>query len=470
MRLIRLSGLLLVVCSTFAFGQPAVEQARQLLGDGEFARALKVVDVALPATKDANAAAKLLLVRGQCLLALGQADKASAAFSSALKKDLGSELDEATASPQAVELLEKARAGLPALVSISVLNGEATVRVDGKPVGPAPLTLELGGGAHVIEATTRDGRGARTNLEVQPGRRVEVNLLLERPAAVAVAPVTPPASAASPGPTPTAPAAPSPAASASPAPAMPGAAAPATPQPARAPTEPALTVTAADVAAGTPQGARRAPPPAPTTTATGPVPSAAASPGPTSAGARPAAPTAPAPTTTARPAPTAPSPDPTNAGARPAAPAPSPASSIAAAGPTPSRTTAPAPAAPAAVTTPLSAEPTVSASTERPRSKIGWVPLTAGALIAGGGGVSLWQANVRYTLLTSRATLTPAQERDAVQNGPLLQTLGWVGVGLGAAAIVTGVVLLAAPPEGAPSVSALVTPHGAFVGVSGRLP
>lgn len=393
---VRLSGLLLVVCSTLAFGQPAVDQARQLLGDGEFARALKVVDTALPATKDAKAAARLLLVRGQCLLALGQGERASAAFSAALKKDLASELDEATASPQAIELLEKARAALPALVSIAVLNGEATVRVDDKPVGPAPLTLELPGGSHVIEASARDGRSAKSAVEVQPGRRLEVNLLLERSAPVVV--VTPPAP---PPPEQTAPVSP--------------------PEPVTAPA-PAPTLP------------RTTAPPAPVTTA----------------------PTAAAPVTTA-----------------PAPAAPSPAITVGPAPVTAPPVTSPAPTAtapPAAVTAPPG-QPSVSASAvERPRSKIGWVPLTTGALLAGAGGVSLWQANVRYTLLTSRSTLTAAQERDAVQNGPLLQTLGWVGVGLGAAAVVTGVVLLALPPEAGPTVSALVTPHGAFVGVSGRLP
>jgi hypothetical protein len=377
----RLSALLVVCCSTFAFGQPAVDEARRLFGDGEFARALKVVDTALPGAKDATHAAKLLLVRGQCLLALGQADKAAAAFTAALKKDLASELDVATASPQAIELLEKARAALPALVSIAVVNGEASVRVDDKPVGPAPLTVELGDGLHVIQASARDGRVAKAEVEVRAGRRVEVNLLLER------APVVTPA---------------------------PGPAVQASVDPAAAPKTVAQ----------------------------------------------------PAPKSVARPTPESVTP-----------PSPKPVAPPAVAQASPESVAQPSPdlkrgvqSAPAPLVEPPPAPPIVSTPAERPRSKLGWIPVAGGAVLAGAGGVSLWQANVRYQLLTGRSTLTPAQERDAMQTGPLLQTLGWVGVGVGAAAVATGVVLLALPSGDAPAVSALVMPGGAFVGVAGRFP
>lgn len=363
----RLSALLLV-CSTLAFGQPAVDQARQLLGDGEFARALKVVDAALPAAKDATLAAKLFLVRGQCLLALGQADKAAAAFTAALKKDLTSELDVATASPQAIELLEKARAALPALVSIAVVNGEASVRVDDRPVGPAPLTVELADGLHVIQASARDGRVAKADVEVRAGRRVEVNLLLER----------------------------------------------------------------------------ATPPPSPAVVQPAPEPKPVVQPAPEP---KPVVQLAPEPKPVVQPAPEP----------KPVAP---PASE-----PKPVATPTPVPSA----TVPPPAPPIVSTPAERPHSKLGWIPVAGGAVLAGAGGVSLWQANVRYQLLTGRTTLTAAQERDAVQTGPVLQTLGWVGLGLGAAAMATGVVLLALPGD-APAVSALVMPGGAFVGVTGRLP
>lgn len=319
---------LVVVLATAALAQPAAEEATKLLFDGEFTRALHVVDTALGKTKDSGQAARLLLLRGQCLLALGRAEQAQAAFVAALKKDVTAELDAATANPDALELFDQARQGFPGRLSIAVASGQASVRVDGKSHGPAPLTLELPAGPHVVEATAPDGKRARAEVDVKAGRRLEV--VLPWPAA--------------------------------------------------------------------------------------------------------AAPPADAPVAVAPPTPT----------------------------PTPGPAPGDAPARPAA---------TVSAGT--PRSHLGWIPLGAGVAVAGVGGILLWQAEVRYQRLANGTEpLTPDEEWDAVDRGPVLQTLGWVGLGLGAAAIATGAVLLALPPsDGKPTVSAVVTPDGtAWVGLGGRWP
>jgi len=105
----------------------------------EFERALKKSDAALKKAKDAAETAKLQLARGQALLALGENDKARAAFSAALKADPTAELDASRASPDAVRVFEKARSELPATVSITVPNGSASIIIDDKDMGPAPL-------------------------------------------------------------------------------------------------------------------------------------------------------------------------------------------------------------------------------------------------------------------------------------------------------------------------------------------
>lgn len=130
---------------------------------------------------------------------------------------------------------------------------------------------------------------------------------------------------------------------------------------------------------------------------------------------------------------------------------------------------------------PSVSEPTVTppqplpiAVTETPRrSRVGWIPLGAGVAVAAAGGISLWQARVQYDRLAdaSRPPMTSEEMRSAVGTGTTLQTVGWVGVGVGAAAIAAGAVMLALPPKSeSPELSIGLAPGGAFVAVSGVLP
>lgn len=138
------------------------------------------------------------------------------------------------------------------------------------------------------------------------------------------------------------------------------------------------------------------------------------------------------------------------------------------------------PTASAGVTEPPLASDPGPLATEREgprRSRVGWIPLGAGVVVAAAGGVSLWQARVQYDRLSdpSRPPLTPDEERSAVSTGKTLQTVGWVGVGLGAAAAVAGAVLLALPPstDGGAAVQpvASVAPDGSvWLGLAGVWP
>lgn len=180
---------------------------------GDFEVAVKKAEAAQRKTTDAPDLAQLHVLRGQALLALGQAEKARAAFGAALQRDPTVELDEAHASPNAVRLLEKVRGELPATLVVTVKTGDADVSIDEKDLGPAPLQTQVAGGVHVVVARGAGGRTTRVEATVPPGRKVVLELELPKdsppppppppPPKVTTtppAPPEPPTVAASPGP------------------------------------------------------------------------------------------------------------------------------------------------------------------------------------------------------------------------------------------------------------------------------
>lgn len=173
-------GTLLVLLAFSARAQTPAE-VDALYADGEFATAVKKADAAIAKSKSAADVAKLQLTRGLSLLALGKSDKAKAAFTAALKKDAASKLDETRVTPEALALFDDARAELLVTVKIEVTGGEASVRIDGTPSGPAPLTMKLPVGAHVFEAKSADAREAKSEQSLAYGADVTVALALPAP-------------------------------------------------------------------------------------------------------------------------------------------------------------------------------------------------------------------------------------------------------------------------------------------------
>jgi len=159
----------------------ALSEVNRELASGEFERALKKADAALKKVTDPTEVAQLQLARGQALLAMGRADKARAAFVLAVQKDPTVELDAGRSSPDALNLFNKARAEFPATVAIAVSDGEAGITIDDKDLGPSPLQLQLGAGSHLIVARAKDGRTARKEIRVIPGKKLEVQLELGAP-------------------------------------------------------------------------------------------------------------------------------------------------------------------------------------------------------------------------------------------------------------------------------------------------
>lgn len=170
---------------------PAAKARAEITGDfskGEFEIAVKKADAALKKATDAREQAELHVLRAQALLALGQADKARAAFLAAVQKDPTVELDAARASPDAVRLLERVRGELPATLVVMVKAGDADVAIDDKDLGPAPLQTQVPGGVHVVLARGSDGRTTRVEARVPPGRKVVLEMELSEPRKSADAP------------------------------------------------------------------------------------------------------------------------------------------------------------------------------------------------------------------------------------------------------------------------------------------
>jgi hypothetical protein len=99
-----------------------------------------------------------------------------------------------------------------------------------------------------------------------------------------------------------------------------------------------------------------------------------------------------------------------------------------------------------------------------------WAPAAGGVLFAGAGTYFLLQARDKHQQLTSGPG--PLNGEQLEKDGKSAQTLSRVAFGVGAAGIVTGVVMFLMPGEQQSSVRPLVSvgPAGGMVGVAGTLP
>lgn len=108
---------------------------------------------------------------------------------------------------------------------------------------------------------------------------------------------------------------------------------------------------------------------------------------------------------------------------------------------------------------------------ETPLRPLAWIPLAAGALAAGGGAFFLVQADAQYRELTSTSGLIEEPRARALRDGGMqAQTLGWTGVGIGAAGLVisAGMFLWAREVVDSPRVAIVPGPSG--FGVAGVFP
>lgn len=99
---------------------------------------------------------------------------------------------------------------------------------------------------------------------------------------------------------------------------------------------------------------------------------------------------------------------------------------------------------------------------------LAWLTAGAGLVVAGTGAGLLVAANAQYSDLSRYLTMNAvnATAREMATRGNDLQTGGWICVGVGAAALVTGIVMLFLPSSPAAPVASF-GPHGATFGLAG---
>ena len=101
--------------------------------------------------------------------------------------------------------------------------------------------------------------------------------------------------------------------------------------------------------------------------------------------------------------------------------------------------------------------------------KYWWVPTLAGAVIGAAGAVNLGLAEGSRARLDSQ-TLSTREANELLANGQTTRTAGWVSVGIGAAAVGAGVLMLLLGGDAPVTPVASVSSNGAVVGLSGSLP
>src|SRR5438552_333718 len=173
-------GVVLLSALALAAGKKAakppadpVASAQESIANGDFDVALKLLDGALARATSADDISRLQLLRGQCLVAMNQTDKARAAFAAALQKNPEAALDPSRASPDMQEQFEKARETVTGELSVSGGSSDATVKLDGKSLGPPPLKVMVPVGHHSVEMVFKSGNQTK-DVVVKPTSAAEL--------------------------------------------------------------------------------------------------------------------------------------------------------------------------------------------------------------------------------------------------------------------------------------------------------
>lgn len=102
--------------------------------------------------------------------------------------------------------------------------------------------------------------------------------------------------------------------------------------------------------------------------------------------------------------------------------------------------------------------------------RVAWAPLAIGVLFAGAGAVGLGLAANTAGDLRAGKPVTDTDGRAAVARGQLQETLGTIGLGVGAAALALGAVFLFFGPRAPVSVAPSASASGGSLVISGSLP
>lgn len=146
---------------------------------GDFQRALKTLDAATAQPAPDRVLSEIHLLRGQCFAALQDFPAAEIAFGKALEYDPEASLDPAKVDPKVVRMVDNLRLVMRGELRVRTEPPGASVKLDGKPLGAAPVKASVPIGRHTLEAITQDGKKtAREEVVIHSRRATEVDLAL----------------------------------------------------------------------------------------------------------------------------------------------------------------------------------------------------------------------------------------------------------------------------------------------------
>ena len=130
--------------------------------------------------------------------------------------------------------------------------------------------------------------------------------------------------------------------------------------------------------------------------------------------------------------------------------------------------------APAMTPTPEVAAPALDQEPPGGLRRRAWIPAVAGAVLVAAGAVSVRVSGgdaEQLKLPASSGQLSRIRENQLISEGQTLQTLGFVGIGVGASALAASLLLFAfGAPSETPQVGALIGPQQAGVMLTGTFP
>ncbi|MGA9523436.1 MAG: PEGA domain-containing protein [Myxococcaceae bacterium] len=168
-----------------------LEAGKTALAEGEFERAISVLDAASRQTMDDTLLGRIHLARGEAYAALQEYGAMEVAFAQALTHDPDIRLDPTLVDPKRVSLLEALRNTLHGQLDVVVTPPGATLVLDGQTLGPAPWQGGIAIGTHSLEIVPPAGNPVLIHVKVRPDRTERVRFEF---------PQNPPTAAGSPGP------------------------------------------------------------------------------------------------------------------------------------------------------------------------------------------------------------------------------------------------------------------------------
>ncbi|MFZ5468204.1 MAG: tetratricopeptide repeat protein, partial [Myxococcota bacterium] len=140
-----------------ARAENAEAAAQKAMAEGEFERALTLLDQAV-AKAPAGDRARLHLLSAQCRLALQDEERAMGSMTKALESDPTIVPDPNKTGPEVLHLFDKVRQQLAGALTVTANQPEVELFLDGRPIGSAPVKIEIPVGRHTVQAQTADGQ------------------------------------------------------------------------------------------------------------------------------------------------------------------------------------------------------------------------------------------------------------------------------------------------------------------------